>query len=103
MIYHHRACIRVRPFAHHPLGTSPPFQAHAAEISSSVAGHYLPCEDGYQPVSLNSLMPSPNQPPKLNLDYAERREDVNSKMQGPYITSWCPGDISETVNLNRDT
>ena len=50
-------------------------------------------------------MPSPKfQPtPKLNLDYAERREDVNSKMQGPYITSWCPGDVSETVNLNRDT
>ena len=23
IIYHHRACIRVRPFAHHPLGTSP--------------------------------------------------------------------------------
>ena len=32
------------------------------KISSSVAGHYLPCEDGDQPVSLNSLMPSPNQP-----------------------------------------
>ena len=23
IIYHHRACIRVLPFAHHPLGTSP--------------------------------------------------------------------------------
>ena len=35
----------------------------------------------------------PQPTPKLNLDYAERREDVNSKMQGPYITIALPAGV----------